>query len=472
MTDPDLKKSRRVLIASANPLFGKGLEKIILRRWGVMETEFRLVATTADMLIQLEAWQPGLVIVDYDDKSISRAEFLQKFVSGDQPMQVMLVSLQASGAVVVYDRRTLTPAQAEDWLTFAQVPQSGQVSLSPRRSTSMKHFAIVGVLVALSTALVYWLLTNVGLLPIAASVQAKPIDDLFNLHFLMISFLFSLITVFLGYSLIVFRRKPGESGDGVHFRGHNQLEVIWTIIPLGIVIYFAYLGSVSLAETRRVDPQAIEIKVVGGQWFWRFEYPDYGIVSNKLYMPVNKQALLKMSSVDVIHSFWVPEFRVKQDLLPGENFVRELRVTPTILGEFKVRCAEMCGTMHAYMESPVIVVSQAEFDAWVQSELAAIGTDPVTRGERWAVNNGCLSCHSIDGSLNIGPTWSGLFGQTHELTDGSTVTVDDEYLQVSILDPNAQIPVGFPPGVMPQNYQDTLTEQLILEIIEYIKSLP
>jgi cytochrome c oxidase subunit II len=471
MSDPENKKSRRVLIASANPLFGKGLEKIILRRWGVLETEIRLVATTVEMLAEMEGWQPVLVIVDYDDKTISRAEFLQKFVSGDQPMQVMLVSLQASGAVVVYDRRTLTPAQAEDWLSLAPSPQSTQEIPSPKRSASMKHFAIVGVLVVLFTALVYWLLSNIGLLPIAASAQAKPIDDLFNLHYFVIAFLFSLICVFLGYSLIVFRRKPGEDGDGVHFRGNNRLEVIWTVVPLGIVIYFAYLGSVSLAETRRVDPQAIEITVVGGQWFWRFEYPEYGIVSSELVMPVNKQALLKLTSVDVIHSFWVPEFRVKQDLLPGENLVRELRVTPTILGEYKVRCAEMCGTQHAYMESPVVVVSQADFDAWVQAELEAIGTDPVTRGERWSRNNGCLSCHSIDGSINVGPTWLGLFGTTHELTDGSVVTVDDEYLWVSIVDPNAQIPVGYPPGVMPQNYQDTIPEQQILEIIEYIKSL-
>ncbi len=471
MNQTEQTGARRVLIASANPLFGKGLEKIITRHWSGQATQFRLVSSTEDMLTEMETWQPALVIVDYDDKTISRAEFLQKFVAGDQPMQVMLVSLQASGAVVVYDRRTLTPAQAEDWLSLVNIPPQPPVIPSPKRSASMKHFVIVGVLIVIVTALVYLFLSNIGLLPIAASAQAQPIDDLFNLHFFMIALLFSLITVFLGYSLVVFRRKPGDNRDGAHIRGNNPLEVIWTIIPLGIVIYFSYLGSVSLAETRRVDPQALNISVVGGQWFWRFEYPDYGITSSEMYMPVNKQALLKMTSVDVIHSFWVPEFRVKQDLLPGENLVRELRITPTMTGEFKVRCAEMCGTQHAYMESPVIVVSQEEFDAWVQSELAAIGTDPVARGERWARNNGCLSCHSVDGSINVGPTWLGLYGLTHELTDGSVVTVDDEYLWVSIVDPNAQIPAGYPPGVMPQNYQDTIPEQQIREIIEYIKSL-
>lgn len=444
---------------------------MILQQWAGREPNIRLVATTVEMLHEMETWQPDLVIVDYDDKTISRVEFLQKFVAGEQPMQVMLVSLQASGAVVVYDRRTLTPAQAEDWLSVAHDDQPVLDNPIPKRSSFMKHYAIAGGLVVVVTVLVYLFLTNIGLLPVQASAQAQTIDSLFNLHFLMISFLFSLITVFLGYSLVVFRSKPGQNGDGVYFKGNNRLEVIWTVIPLGIVLYFSYLGSVSLAETRRVDPTAMEIKVVGGQWFWRFEYPDYGIVSNEMVMPVNKQALLKMTSVDVIHSFWVPEFRVKQDLLPGENLVRELRVTPSMTGEFKVRCAEMCGTSHAYMESPVIVVSQAEFDAWVQAELDAIGTDPVARGERWARTNGCISCHTLDGTPNVGPTWLGLYGSQHTLTDGSVVTVDDAYLLTSIIDPNAQVPVGFVPGVMPQNYKDTIPEQQINEIIEYIKSL-
>ncbi len=471
MSQEQHSANRRVLIASANPLFGQGLQKMILRKWKDWVVDIRLVETNQAVLDEMKNWSPDLIVLDYDDKNISRSEFLQQFVAGDQPMQVILVSLQSSGAVVVYDRRTLTPAQVEDWLSLPSFSAPKSENPPTKRSASMRHFAIVGVLVVMVTVLVYLFLTNIGLLPVAASQQAQPIDELFNLHFLMISFLFSLITVFLVYSLVVFRKKPGEEGDGAYFKGNNPLEVTWTVIPLGIVIYFAYLGSVSLAETRRVDPQAMEIKVVGGQWFWRFEYPAYGIVSNEMVMPVNKQALLKMTSLDVIHSFWVPEFRVKQDLLPGENFVRELRITPTELGEFKVRCAEMCETSHAYMESPVVVVSEAEFDQWVEDQLAALGADPVARGEVWARNNGCLSCHSLDGSPNVGPTWKGLFGKQQELTDGSVVTVDDEYLRASIVNPNAQVPTGFVPGVMSQIYQDTIPETQIAEIIEYIKSL-
>jgi len=335
----------------------------------------------------------------------------------------------------------------------------------------MKHLTVAGVLVLISTILVYLLLSNIGLLPVNASVEAQPIDRLFNLHYWAIAFLFSLIVVFIAYSLIVFRRRNGEDGDGQFFKGNYRLEITWTIIPLGFVIFLSYLGSVTLAETRKAEPQPLEIKVTAGQWFWRFEYPEYGIVSDKMMMPVNKQALLKLTSLDVIHSFWVPEFRVKQDLLPGENLVKELRVTPNLTGEYKVRCAELCGTSHAYMESPVIVVSQADFDAWVQEELNLLGADPSARGEKWARNNGCTSCHSIDGSVSVGPTWKGLYELEQQLADGSMVTVDGAYLHNAIVNPNAQVAAGFPANVMPQNFKDTISEQQITDMIEYIKTL-
>ncbi|MHB8932681.1 MAG: cytochrome c oxidase subunit II [Bellilinea sp.] len=460
----------KVLIASANPLFRKGLENMVLERYG-QTAMIQSTQTTSETLAVMESWQPDLVIVDYDDKSVSRTEFLHQFVAGDSTMQVVLVSLQASGGVVVYDRRTLTPAQVQDW--FSTSSSSLQSSETPitKRSSSMKHYAFAGVLVLVLTFLVDLFLSTSRLLPVQASLQAKPIDRLFDLEIIAISFLFSLIMVFIGYSMIVFRRKPGQEEDGAYFKSNNRLEVIWTIIPLGAVIGLSYLGAVTLGETRQADPAPLEIKVVGGQWFWRFEYPEYGIVSDKMYMPVNRQALLKLTSQDVIHSFWVPEFRVKQDLLPGENLVRELRITPTLEGEYKVRCAEMCGTSHAYMESPVIVVSQQEFDEWVKGELAVMGTDPVARGERWAKNNGCQSCHSVDGTASVGPTWQGLFGKTVTLLDGSTVTVDEAYLLTAIINPNAQVAQGSTPNVMPQTYKDSISEEQISDIVEFIKSL-
>ena len=214
----------------------------------------------------------------------------------------------------------------------------------------------------------------------------------------------------------------------------------------------------------------MEVKVIGSQWSWRFEYPQYGITSAELRVPVDKQVLLKLTSTDVIHSFWVPEFRVKQDAVPGDNMIKDLRITPTLIGDYKVRCAELCGRQHAYMESPVIVKSEADFQAWV-TEQTALPKEPEARGERWARQFACLACHSVDGSPLVGPTWKGLFGKQETLTDGTAVTVDETYLLESIVNPNLKITQGFQPGLMPQTFADTLTPDQINDIVAYIKTL-
>ena len=334
----------------------------------------------------------------------------------------------------------------------------------------MKHFAIVSVLVLIVTVLVNLALERIGLLPVQASAQAVPIDNLFGLHIKVIAFLFALILVFLVYSVIVFRRRPGETGDGDHFEGHSGLEIVWTIVPLATVLYFSYIGAQALAETRRVDPQAMEIKVTGFQWGWRFEYPQYGITSTNLNLPVNRQVLLKLTSTDVIHSFWVPEFRVKQDALPGDTMIKELRITPTLLGDYKVRCAELCGAAHAYMESKVVVMEQAGFDGWV-AEQTKLSDNPAERGVKWASQFGCIGCHTTDGTSPVGPSWKGLYGAQAALADGSTVPVDDAYLHESIVSPNAKIVKGFTPNIMPPNFGQTLTDAQIADLIAYIKTL-
>jgi cytochrome c oxidase subunit 2 len=335
----------------------------------------------------------------------------------------------------------------------------------------MKHLIIAGILVIVVTALLIFGLEQVRLLPVQASAQSIPIDNLFRLEFMVIAFLFALIVVFMLYSIIVFRRKPGDTEDAAHIEGNTKLEIAWTVAPLATVLFFAYLGGQSLADTLRADPQALEIKVVAQQWSWRFEYPQYGVVSNELMMPVNKQAILKLTSNDVIHSFWVPEFRVKQDALPGgKEFERDLRITPSMEGEYKVRCAELCGVQHATMLADVSVISQDEFDAWIREE-TGIPDDPVLRGEKWAEQYGCFACHSVDGSKLVGPTWLGVYGSQEPLSDGSSAMVDDDYLYESIIDPNKFLVFGYPSGLMPGNFEDQLTEDQILDIIEFIKSL-
>lgn len=336
----------------------------------------------------------------------------------------------------------------------------------------LKHFIIVSVLILITTVIVAILLETLPLLPIKASAQAVSIDNLFSMHFRVISFLFALIVVFMLYSLVVFRRKRGETSEGDHFEGHTGLEIFWTIVPLVIVLYFAYIGTQSLSEIRRVDPEALVVDVESFQWSWSFSYPDYGVTSTTLNLPKDRQVLLRLTSRDVIHSFWVPEFRVKQDAIPGENFVRELRLTPTLLGEYTVMCAELCGGAHAYMNSRVVVMEQAEFDGWIaERQQAGLGADPVARGQKLATDMGCISCHTLDGSVVVGPSWQGLAGHEVTLASGETVTADEEYLRNAIVNPNDQIVEGFQPNVMPSIYGEQFTEEQINDLIAYIQSI-
>jgi cytochrome c oxidase subunit II len=334
----------------------------------------------------------------------------------------------------------------------------------------MRHFVVVGILVIAVTVLTYVGLDSAGLMPVPASAQAVPIDWLWDLQVKIIAFLFALIVVPMIYSLLFFRRRKGDTTDAVHIEGNTNLEIAWTVVPLIIVLGLAYIGAENLAETRRADPNAMEVRVTGFQWGWRFEYPDFGITSNELYLPVNRQVVLKMTSTDVLHSFWVPEFRVKQDLVPGR--VTELRITPTLIGDtYKVRCAEMCGTSHAYMESPVIVVESVNFDVWVAEQQAiaeAAGQTPEGRGQALVAANGCAACHSVNGAAGIGPTWFQLAGSEVRLSNGSTVIADDAFLTESILQPQATIVAGFENQQMPAY---SFTDEQIADIITYIKTL-
>lgn len=338
----------------------------------------------------------------------------------------------------------------------------------------MQHFVIVGILVIVMAVLTYLGLDAVGLAkqmhPVSASAQAVSIDQLWNWEMIVISFLFSLIVVPMIYSLVVFRRKKGDTGDGEHMEGNTTLEIGWTVVPLIIVVVFAYLGAYSLGEVRRVDPDAVVINVKAQQFTWTFEYPEYGIVSSELYLPLNKQVVLKMESSDVIHSFWVPEFRVKQDVVPGRT--TEYRITPTLEGSYKVRCAELCGMSHYDMESSIVVVNEAGYAAWIaeQQALAAAAQTPEGKGKLAAVQYGCVGCHSADGSPLTGPTWFGLFGKEESLLDGSTVTVDEAYITEAIRDPNAKIVAGFTsPSIMPP--YPNLTDEEIANLIAYIQTL-
>jgi cytochrome c oxidase subunit 2 len=486
MDNKNNPKKRRVLIASSHGLFGQGLRSLLRERQETGVEVVGMVSNLQEAIEALEKLNPDLIIVDYDDEVLNRDEFLARFVEGEKKLRVVLLSLQSAGEAVVYDRRTLAASQIDDWLEEwtlgEEQPQistpgddyssgNDKSSKATSRRSDMKHFVIAGILVLIVAALLILGLEQVQLLPTQASAQAVPIDNLFRLQFIVIAFLFALIIVFMVYSIVVFRRKKGDTEDAKHIEGNTNLEIIWTITPLATVLFFAYLGGQSLAETLRADPLPLQINAVGRQWSWSFEYPDYGIVSESLVLPVNKQAILHLSSTDVIHSFWVPEFRVKQDALPGgADFVRDLRITPTELGDYKVRCAELCGLNHSSMLAPVEVVSEEQFSAWLNDALD-LPDDPVLRGQMWVTQNGCLSCHSIDGSRLVGPSWLNVCGSQEVLSDGTTVTVDSAYLYESIVNPSSKIVESYPDGLMPKTYGDDLSDDQIDDIIAYICSV-
>jgi len=478
MANSQEDKPQRILIASNHALFGQGLRSLLQQRKRVVEV-IGVVTSVEEAIAAIEEHNPDLIIVDYDDDLLNRDAFLARFVESEKKLRVVLLSLHDGEEALVYDRRTLIASQVDDWLeewTYGSVsdsshapPETGRAMAHTGRG-NMKHLIIAGILVVLVTALLVVGLGQIRLLPMAASLQAQPIDQMFDIEFKVIAFLFALIVVFMVYSIVVFRRKAGDTSDAAHIEGNTPLEVVWTVIPLITVIYFAYLGSQSLAETQRVDPQALEVNVTGSQWTWRFDYPELGITSTELHLPVNQQALLHLSSTDVIHSFWVPEFRVKQDALPGgDDFVRDLRITPSIVGDFKVRCAELCGLQHAYMEAPVIVMAQADFDAWVASQ-SGVSDDPVERGRQLYQAYGCQACHSIDGAEGVGPTWKGLYESERVFEDGTSTIADEAYLINSIRKPGETIVQGFA-NIMPPNIAIDMTDEQIGDVIEFIESL-
>lgn len=239
----------------------------------------------------------------------------------------------------------------------------------PKTPTDKRHFILAAALVAISTVLMDILLKKVLPLPVQASIEAITIDALIGWHFTIIAFLFSLVVVFMLYTIVVFRKHEGDDTDGRHFEGNTALEIIWTVVPLIAVVVFAFYGLNTLAQVTRSEPDELVIKVNGFQWAWTFEYEDGSVISPELMLPVNQRVHLEMNSRDVIHSFWIPEMRVKQDLVPGQ--ITNLRITPILEGDYKVRCAELCGLTHWNMETPVHVVSQAEYDQWIADQSAA-----------------------------------------------------------------------------------------------------
>lgn len=239
----------------------------------------------------------------------------------------------------------------------------------PKSSTDKRHFIIIAALIAIVTVLTDQLLVMALPLPTAASTQAATIDGVIRLHLALIAFFFALVMVFMLYSFVVFRRRQGDDGDGEHFHGNYVLEIAWTVVPLVIVLVLGYVGVRALTSVTRAQSNELVVAAEGFQWAWQFTYED-SVISPDLVLPVDQPVLMELNARDVLHSFWVPEFRVKQDLVPGQTTT--VRFTPSEVGEYQLVCAELCGLSHWSMVATVRVVEQAEYDQWLSEQIAAI----------------------------------------------------------------------------------------------------
>lgn len=299
-----------------------------------------------------------------------------------------------------------------------------------------------------------------------ASNLAEGVDFTFIFIFCISGFFIVGISSFLIYTLIRFSRKREKNPR--QFTGNVTLEIIWTVVPLIIVLAMFYVGLIGFTPMRKVPADAMPITAIGQMWRWEFDYGNNRI-SKDLVVPLNRNVKLNLVSKDVNHSLFIPAFRLKEDVIPGYNDYMWFR--PTLKGEFDIFCAEYCGLNHSGMLGKVIVMDSADYKKWY-AEL--IKSTPAVEPPGLALlrKNNCLSCHSLDGSKIIGPTFKGLYGSKRQvMTDKGEITEEatDDYIKRSILDPNSEIVKGFNKGLM-QSYKSILSDDDIKNIIAYFKS--
>ncbi len=305
-----------------------------------------------------------------------------------------------------------------------------------------------------------------------ASNFVNNVDRITLFIFLVAMFFLIGITVTMIY--FVFRFNKKRNPKSAHITGNLTIEIVWTVIPLILVMIMFTYGWKDWKMLKSPPKNAFKISSMARMWSWSFTYPN-GRVTDTLFVPVNKPVIVNVNSADVIHSLYIPAFRIKQDAVPGNNnflwFIAQKE------GTFDLFCAEYCGLRHSYMTSAVRVMPQNLFNKWYNDTTkvahVAGGTSKTLPGLDILRKNGCVVCHSLDGTKIVGPSFKGVFGQkTTVLVDGKEqqVTVDENYITESVYDPNAKIVKGFKQGFM-QPYKDKVTKEEIHEIAEYLKTL-
>ncbi len=306
-------------------------------------------------------------------------------------------------------------------------------------------------------------------LPPGRSTISGEVDALF--YFLVYASIVMFGIVLFGiiyFSLKYRRRHDQEDQTTVDFSHSMKLELLWSIIPTILVIIVFFWGFNVYMKMNVVPKDAMEIKVTGQKWFWSFDYPQGASTVNELVVPAGKPVKLLMSSQDVIHSFYVPDFRIKMDVLPNRYTITWFEAQER--GTHNLFCAEFCGTGHSEMIGTVRVVGEREFQEWLETN-ALSGEDmaPEQFGETVFRAKACHTCHSVEGQRMTGPPLNGIFGRTESLVTGEQVQVDENYLRESILEPQAGVVAGYQP-VMP-TYQGILKDRELDALIAYLKSL-
>jgi len=302
------------------------------------------------------------------------------------------------------------------------------------------------------------------LFPVQASTFAVKVDQLYWFLIGVTVFFGGLIAILVIGFAIRYRRRPGhvaeQPGHGVE---STLLELFWTAVPLVLVIVMFVWASKLFLDQSIPPIGAEEVYAVGKQWMWKIQHPNGRREINELHVPVGRPVKVTLSSQDVIHSFFIPAFRIKQDAVPGRYTT--MWFEPTKPGEYHLFCAEYCGTDHSHMIGRVVVMEDVDYQNWLGGYTAET---PVEAGQKLFVEYDCASCHE-SGRRQRCPMLGGLYGTEILLNNGQHVLFDEAYIREKLLYPNAKIPAGFPP-IMP-TFRGQLTEEQIIALIAYIKSL-
>ena len=302
------------------------------------------------------------------------------------------------------------------------------------------------------------------LFPVAASTIASSVDWLYFYLIAVSAVMSVLIFGCVFFFAIKYRRKPGNPvPKAIH--GSLKVEIAWSIIPFFIMLTFFWWGTAIYFAGATPPPNAMDLYAVGKQWMWKIQYPQGQREINELHVPVNRPVKITLASEDVIHSFFIPAFRVKHDVVPGRLF--SVWFTATKPGRYHLFCAEYCGTEHSGMVGWVDVMTEKDYENWVSG--GGSEGSMAQQGEKLFQQYGCSSCHLLDQQGRC-PIMRGVYGSRVLLEDGRTVLADDAYIRESILNPNAKIVAGFQRDIMP-NFTGQISEEGLLQLIVYIKSL-